>query len=554
MYTEYCISYSRITDEESSILSSIIESRISDRCCAKPEGNNNIIHLVVSTGFSSEGYRIDDAENGLTISSGSFKGILYGVGRFLHESQYTTEGFIPLSFRGTSDPDSSFRGVYFANHFHNWYHISSEEKLQKYIEDIALWGINSLILVFPIINLENLENEEAMTSIENINILSRNAKRVGMKVGIGIVPNQDFRFPRTEFLAEPNVDQYGRRGNNGNNLCISKPGCIDYLKELHTRVGDKLKTASIDYIVSWPYDEGGCGCSECSPWGANGFIRITKVMMEAIRSSLPEAELIMSTWAFDTPYQGEWDGFAREISVDSDWISYIVSDSHTNYPEYPLNNPVPGNKPLLNYPEISMWGLFPWGGFGANPLPKRLEILWNQVKQVVDGGYPYSEGIYDDINKVIVSGFYWDKNTSSEKTLRNYINYEFGHSVTKEVLELISLIEKNHTLFAEKQEIDFAAFNTALALAHQIDDMMSSPAKSSWRWRILFLRAVLDNERYSRFLEGDIEGSPNEIWIKAVNGNDTAKAALEELLHIYGFEDVDHSTDPYHLWVRPPVC
>lgn len=51
-----------------------------------------------------------------------------------------------------------------------------------------------------------------------------------------------------------------------------------------------------------------------------------------------------------------------------------------------------GGLPLLNFPEISMWGRGPWGGWGANPLPSRFEGLWQQTKGFVLGGMPYSEG------------------------------------------------------------------------------------------------------------------------------------------------------------------
>ena len=40
----------------------------------------------------------------------------------------------------------------------------------------------------------------------------------------------------------------------------------------------------------------------------------------------------------------------------------------------------PGQLPLLNFPEISMWGQNPWGRYGANSLPGCLQRLWNQTQ------------------------------------------------------------------------------------------------------------------------------------------------------------------------------
>ena len=58
----------------------------------------------------------------------------------------------------------------------------------------------------------------------------------------------------------------------------------------------------------------------------------------------------------------------------------------------------------MNFFEISMVGAVPWGGYGANPYPSLLQKIWEKIKGVTGGGYPYSEGIFDDINKIICAG------------------------------------------------------------------------------------------------------------------------------------------------------
>ena len=132
---------------------------------------------------------------------------------------------------------------------------------------------------------------------------------------------------------------------------------------------------------------------------------------------------------FDTPPEGEWQGLADALAKADRWVDYILADAHEDFPRYPLDVGVPGNLPLLNFPEISMWGNWPWGGSGANPLPARFQRLWDQVKHVVQGGFPYSEGIYEDMNKAVVAQFYWDRDRSARETLEEYIAYEFGPGV-----------------------------------------------------------------------------------------------------------------------------
>jgi len=45
-------------------------------------------------------------------------------------------------------------------------------------------------------------------------------------------------------------------------------------------------------------------------------------------------------------------------------------DDHDDFPRWPLDHGggKVGGLPLLNFPEISMWGRSPWGGYGFNPL------------------------------------------------------------------------------------------------------------------------------------------------------------------------------------------
>ena len=68
-----------------------------------------------------------------------------------------------------------------------------------------------------------------------------------------------------------------------------------------------------------------------------------------------------------------------------------------------LLRPLPGQLPMVGFPEISMYETFPWGGFGATPLPRHFPSQWDAVKLRSSGGFPYSEGISEDLNKVLFS-------------------------------------------------------------------------------------------------------------------------------------------------------
>ena len=103
---------------------------------------------------------------------------------------------------------------------------------------------------------------------------------------------------------------------------------------------------------------------------------------------------------------------------------------------------VPGGFPLLSFPEISLWGGSPWGGFGANPLPTHYQDVWNVGKNSLAGGLPYSEGIYEDFNTVLFAQFFWQKDTPEASVVDEYIAYEFSPKVVPLVRRAIEILEK----------------------------------------------------------------------------------------------------------------
>lgn len=129
--------------------------------------------------------------------------------------------------------------------------------------------------------------------------------------------------------------------------------------------------------------------------------------------------------------------------------------------------------------QISMWGMSPWGGYGANPLPGHLQ---------------QPEGIYEDLNKVISSQFYWDPKRTAEETVREYAASEFSPDVADDVLRAVRILEANHR--RKKGGFERSPQQTAEAreLLVRAEGKLTPQARRGWRWRILYLRALIDDE------------------------------------------------------------
>lgn len=497
--------------------------------------------LTVDEGIGpAESYCIKKSANGWCVIGADEAGLFFGIGKLLHGAKWSTEEFWPTPTDGVIAPDCSLRAMYFAVHLHNWYANAPTTELEQYVEELCLWGYNAIMLIVPVIDLYAFDEEKARVSVEKSRAIFRVAKRLGMKSGMFICPNQGLRGAPGELDAVPNFDPMRRRGNAGRNICIAKPGAWEYLATVWKGQLEQFAGIGLDYLVTWPYDEGGCGCDQCRPWGAKAYLDAVCRLRELAVSMYPKLQVVLSTWTFDVPEgQGEFEALYKRLSADMNWVDYIMADAHEAYPSYPLEHtPV---KPIINFPEISMWKLFPWGGYGANPLPDRFQGIWNSAKAILNGGAPYSEGMYEDISKIQFVGYYWQKDRDWRDILGEYIAYEVSGEVVEDALKMISLIERNHVLAGEGKEPDLAAATECGRLARAIDARLQEREKKAWRWRLLYIRAIIDEKRFAYYGEKGMRGAAhlNDIRNFAadfVADDAEAVSLLRELRALYHSE------------------
>jgi hypothetical protein len=164
--------------------------------------------------------------------------------------------------------------------------------------------------------------------------------------------------------------------------------------------------------------------------------------------------------------------------------------------------------------------------YGANPFPARLQRLWDQTQRKLSGGFPYSEGIYEDLNKVICNGLYWDPGRPTAETVKEYVAFEYSPEVVNDVVAALEIFEQNH----HRENIQPSA-GKAYELIQAAEKKLSPQIRRSWRWRIVALRALIDQELLKR--HGKLEGK-------------TLKEAFDELTAIY------HAEHAHSMPIRPP--
>jgi hypothetical protein len=496
------------------------------------------VALTLDPAIGSEGFRISGRGGGIEVAGQNELGVLYGLGKLLRTSRYSQEGFTPGSWRGQSVPQKPIRGIYFATHFHNYYHDAPVEEIERYVEDLALWGLNELVMWYDMHHFDGADDPKAVAFRARLHAIGLAAKRIGMDVSLVVVGNEAYGNSPAELRAAPGG---GRGGYYPCAVCPSKPEGMRYILKVLGEEFDWAADLKPRSIWIWPYDQGGCGCASCLPWGSKGFMKCVDQVGRLARKKLPGTKIVLSSWFMD---RNEWRGVAEQLRRNKHLADAIISEPG---PHGLRIDPNDLELPLLGFPEISMHGTFPWGGFGATPLTARAQSQWNAVKATHAGGFPYSEGIYEDLTKVVYSQLYWS-NRPAEETVKEYIAFEFSPDVVEDVAAVIKTLERNHhmrwwpdKLAGVKLEMNWfpsrgakpqadPGAEEAYATMGRVDKLLSPRARKAWRWRQLYLRALLDAELKAN------GGTPNDLCNKA----------FEELTEIYHAQNAE----PH---VRPPL-
>ena len=284
------------------------------------------------------------------------------------------------------------------------------------------------------------------------------------------------------------------------------------LKQVDEEYAAFQKTG-LDFLCLAPYDNGGCGCEKCRPWGTNGFLKLGEEIAGVFHRRYPRGKITLSAWCFD---ESEWAGLTKTFEKRPDWVDYIMTAKVRN-------GQMPGGLPRVTFLDISMFdtgGCGPWGGFGANPIPAQFQEVWDRTCQQLAGGFCYSEGIYEDMNKVIHLALSWNGRSKAMDAIRAYAAYEYSPEVAEDVAGAVQILEANGPRALVDQaavaqsggKYEFrkdaegcergvvrllrpdAGAARCYELLNAADKKLSADGKKSWRWRILLLKSLIDKE------------------------------------------------------------
>ena len=516
--------YSRMDADVSALpperrfLREIVLSRAWARTPPSDAARTLLVSFQTDGTISGDDAVVTVADGRATVRGGRFRALVFGAGTLLRAIRYGEATFSLQDGVYRFVPQKKIRIAYLARHFNNWYLKAGVDEMLRYVEDLALWGLNGfqLHLEYPAVDMVwSSAGDRAVFDAESV-ALGERLKALDIDLltfgGDNCAPED---MP-AEFRAVPDKKP---RGATQYNVCPAKPGALDFLLGLRRKTLDHSRHIPVMGLLYWPFDEGGCACEACAPWGGNGYVRLIERMARMNKTAYPDAKHLVSTWLFR---KDDWPGFYRYLE-NQDWIDMILVDSGGEFPRYPLEHPVPKGIPIVTFPEISMWGRFPWGGTGANPLPARFERIFRVCERAVQGFMLYSEGIYEDVNKIVVNGLYVDPSRHGGDIVADYAKWEMPGCDPADFVRLCEMLEdiyetkhgkgngrKSHRFAtymaigggednADRREFErrTAVAREAAALADRIDASILPRMRRAWRWRQLYLRAKIDASAYA---------------------------------------------------------
>lgn len=502
-------------------LEKCVQKKMEERgCFGAPD---ILVSIALNSARKEDEYCVTATADGVEIVTGGLSGAFAATGDYLRRCDFDGKGgFVPYAGSFELKPSNPIHGMYFASHFCNFYEVAPMEEVYGIIEDLALRGCNTLTAWYDMHQYDDVDTPESRAMIDRLTRIYNHATLVGMKNVLLLLSNESFRTSDPAMRAEWAVQNgYFATpvGHYHLEICPNKEGGLKEILRQRRSVMEAFRDVQIDYIAIWPYDQGGCTCSKCAPWGSNGFLKTMDALHELLKEMRPDAKLLCSTWYFDHFVKDEWKTFIEKMDTGAyDYVDYLFGyfANDEPIPESMREGRMPGGKRMISFPEISMWGATPWGGFGANPMPERMENNFRNSGRMYCGTLPYSEGIFEDINKAMMTAFYAGRTDSADEVLREYARFELclhGEAV-EDFVTMIHYMEE--TLPRESQnddneplawrdggctyeEVRFVIANPGRvgevkALADRLNAEMAEGIRSNWRWRIIWLRAGIDYE------------------------------------------------------------
>ena len=438
----------------------------------------------------------------ITLTSNTLPGLYAAIGTWIRTHAQ------PINH--ASAPQTPSRSIYFATHFDIIYVSQSLPQWRRHLQDLMAWGMNALWIYLDFRDYHYPWSRAARNhprerrQWNRLSALLQLARSMGLRIGLGSPINAAFRSQVTpDCQATPMPRFTGDLTKT--EICPSTP---KGRRLIHTNFKRFFQQFSfIDYLGFGCLDPGGCGCEKCTPWVGRTYLTLALELAQAAQAAIPNVKVLLTdTYAQPQDHAAILQILRQPKSKPIAGLMTFWDHLSRPFPVYHrptaqkhlarISAALPTHKELWLFPDLSMTfaqrknghTVFDWGQTAANPLPARFCDLM-KFSDRIQGVMPYSEGIFDDFNKVAILMSTWNPDVTKHQVIQAYRRAYFPTLDASLFKDIIIALEKNR---AHLPQNHFAL--QTYPLIQQAEKQLPPRQRNSWRWRLLKERAFIDTQ------------------------------------------------------------
>lgn len=443
--------------------------------------------LENSVAFKKDGYHISIDLNGkmpvIWLIGADSRGVLFAIGEFLRKADLSKHKILmDKKDQIESAPQYAIRGhqLGYRNTANSW-DAWNDKQFEQYIRDLALFGSNSI---------ENIPFQDGP-------------------------PGPHMKIPREEM----NLKLSQICLNYGLDYWVWTPAVIDladeekFKQEVQFHANFYKKCPKLDGVFFPGGDPGSNHPKYVMPF------------LKAIAVELKKYHSAAGLWISLQGFSDEEVNFFYEYLEKNkpDWLTGVVSGPSS--PDMANTRfRLPKQYKLRHYPDIThtvrcQYPTENWdqafalteGREVSNPQPVYYSKIHNRYAALTDGFLSYSDGVHDDVNKVIWSQMSWDPTKDFRDVLVEYARFFFSHAISEQVADGILALERNWVGPVEEN----GGIETTFAYWQNLETQ-NPRLKLNWRWQQLIMRAYYDTYvKRRKLFEQKLERQANEVLVKA---------------------------------------
>jgi hypothetical protein len=429
-----------------------------------------------------EGYRVHQRGNKVIVAGNNARGTLFGVGyllRQLHLDLGTLE--LRHELHVASNPAKPLRDHQIGYRPKvNTYDAWTPAVFEQYVRDLAVFGTNAIELIPPRSDDDDQSPHFRLPKLEMMTEMSRIIAKYGLQTWVWY----------------PAMDED-----------YSKPETVEFALNEWEQVFKRLPR--IDAIMVPGGDPG-----HTQPKYLFALLEKQNVRLHRYH---PKASIWVSPQGFTASWMQE---FLELLRAEPKWLGGVVFGPQVRLPLPELRKQVPARYPIRLYPDIShavhgQYAMPDWdiafamtqGREIYSPRPIDEAMIFRRTAPYAVGAICYSEGVNDDVNKILWSALGWNPEADVKQVLREFARYFIGPRLEEQVAEGLSSLERNW----RGPLLSNTSVDTTFAQFRQMEKQASPRDLLNWRFQQMLFRAYFDSYVKKRLIyETDLENQALE--------------------------------------------